>query len=230
MSAADSDFATMQAYIVGRLPDDERRAFEDRLLREPGLVCELEDSLQIREGLQQLRTQGYLPGTATRNRGLRAWIPALAAAAVAGVALFLWAHREAPALPVLMASPESRSASLLEEHPWTFFVTRGDTIPDLKLPSAGLIPILAKPATSRTDFPYRVTLVRRDGAGSGEPVGALASMKLSSDGYLHCFADASRLRAGSYLLRVEPDSATADPADSTEFAFNLIDAGNRSSQ
>ena len=56
---AGSDFTTMQEFIVGRLSDDEHRAFEERLVREPALVRELEQSLQIREGFQQLRAQGY---------------------------------------------------------------------------------------------------------------------------------------------------------------------------
>jgi anti-sigma-K factor RskA len=35
---AERDFATMQDFIVGRLSDDEQRAFEDRLLRESALA------------------------------------------------------------------------------------------------------------------------------------------------------------------------------------------------
>jgi hypothetical protein len=229
--AAGRDFERMQDYIVGRLSDDERRAFEDRLVREPALVRELEESLRIREGLQRLRAQGYFARAASSGRGLRLWLPALVAAAVAGIALFLWVHREVAALPVLMASPESRGgsavASSVTAH-FTFVSVRGKATPDLDLPSAGLIEIRAAPVRRRTDSPYRVTLIRRTSAGSDEPVGNLAATTLSSDGYVHCFADASRLSVGSYLLRIEP--ASTNTSDVAVFAFNLRAAGNRRSQ
>ena len=225
----------MRDYIVGRLSDDERQAFEDRLVREPALVRELEESLQIREGLRQLRAQGYFARAASRSLRFLPWLPALAAAAVAGIALFLWAHRQGTASPVLLASPESRSVSGVGSSvsaPFTFVSVRGAASPDLDLPRAGLIEFRAAPVTSRTDFSYRLMLLRRDSAGTAQPVGTLAPIALSSDGYVHCFADASRLSAGSYLLRIEPQSS--EPASTTsdvaEFEFNLRPVGNRVSR
>lgn len=226
MVAAGHDFETMRDYIVGRLSDDERQAFEDRLVREPALVRELEESLRIREGLRQLRAQGYFASTASRSMRFLPWFPALAAAAVAGIALFLWAHRQGTASPLLMASPESRSVSGVASSVsplLTFVSVRGAASPDLDLPRAGLIEIRAAPVTGRTDFAYRLILLRRDGAGIPQPVGTLAPVALSSDGYVHCFADASRLSVGSYLLRVEPQSS--EPASTTsdvaEFEFQF---------
>ena len=228
--AAGRDFESMQDYIVGRLSDDERRVFEDRLVREPALVRELEESLRIGEGLRQLRAQGYFASAAPRGLRFLAWFPALAAAAVAAIALFLWVHREGAASPVLLASPESGSgsniASSVIAH-FRFVTVRGAGAPDLNLPSAGLIEILAEPITRRPDFAYRVILIRRGSAGIDHPVGTLSAIALSSDGYVHCFADASRLSAGSYLLRIEPEGTTSDVA---EFAFNLRAVGNRPSQ
>ena len=60
MIEAGRDFERMQDYIVGRRSDDEHRAFEDRLLRDPGLVREFEQSLRLREGLHALRVQGFV--------------------------------------------------------------------------------------------------------------------------------------------------------------------------
>jgi hypothetical protein len=220
--AAGRDFTKLQDYIVGRLSDDERRAFEDRLVRDPQLVRELEQSLRMREGLQQLRAQGYFAKAASRRRSFRFWLPALAAAGVAGLVLFLWVQLERGASPVLMASLESRSgadvAPFVTAH-FTFVSMRGGLTPDLDLPSAGLIEIRATPNTRLTGPRYRVTLIRRDQGGSPEPVGVLAGLALSSDGYVHCFADASRLTQGSYLLRIAPDTTT--PGIAEAFSFNL---------
>jgi hypothetical protein len=233
VTAASRDFVRMHDYIVGRLSDDERQAFENRLVRDPQLVREIERSLRMREGLQQLRARGYFAGAgaeatgvATRGSSFRLWLPALAAAVVAALALFLWVQREAPASPVLTASLESRSGAVapsVTAH-FTFVAVRGSSTPDLALPSSGVIEIRAAPATRLTSR-YRMTLIRRDAEGSAESIGALADLALSSDGYVHCFADASRLAAGSYLLRLEPDTTTSGVAQ--VFRFSLGAGANR---
>lgn len=230
MPAAGRDLTSLQDYIVGRLSDGERRAFEERLVRDPELVRELEHSLRLREGLQQLRTQGYFARAASRGRGFRLGLPAAAAAAVAALALFLWAQREMGASPLLVASLEPRSgtpvARLVTAH-FTFLSMRAGSTPELNLPSAGLVEFRAAPATRLPDLRYRVTLVRRDETGSAAEVAALAGLPLRSDGYVHCFADASRLTRGSYLLRIEPD--TSIPGAAEEFPFNLRAGGTESS-
>jgi anti-sigma factor RsiW len=57
MIDVESDFQRMQDYVGGRLSDEEHRAFEERLVRDPELVREFEHSLRLREGLEQLREQ-----------------------------------------------------------------------------------------------------------------------------------------------------------------------------
>jgi len=220
----------MQDFIVGRLSDAEQRAFEDRLVRESELARELEQSLRMREGLQRLRTQGYFANTAPRVRRSRVWIPALAAAACAGLALFLWlSHAIGPA-PILVASLESRTpgnvSKLVAAH-FTFVSMRGASAPDLVLPSAGLIEFRAVPSTREGTQRYRVVLVRQDQGGSAEPVSTLVGLAVSTDGYLHCYADASRLAPGRYVLRIQPDSDT--PGTAEVFPFNLRAGGTRSS-
>jgi hypothetical protein len=227
--AAGPDFARMRDYIGGRLSDDERQAFEDRLVRDPELVRELEESLRLRDGLQQLSMQGYFARAALRGRSLRLWQSALAAAAVAGLALFLWGQRETRPPPLFLSSLESRGAPavapLVSAH-FTFVSVRGTSTPDLDLPAAGWIEIRAAPNARATGLRYRVTLMRRDQLGSDKPVGLLTSVVLSSDGYVHSFVDATRLRAGSYLLRIEP-ARTDTGADIAQFPFNLAAAGKQ---
>jgi hypothetical protein len=227
MISAGRDYERMQDYIVGRLSDDESHAFEDRLLDDPGLVRELEQSLRLREGLARLREQGYFRKAASRTMSVRIWLPALAAAAVAGVALFLgvyrgtWVHRSPGPSPVLMASLESRIAGvepLIAAH-FTFVSVRGSSTPDLDLPSAGLIEFRAAPVSRMGAPRYRVTLLRQNQGNALEPLGTVAGVALSRDGYVHGYADAARLEPGSYVLRIEPDAGVPGPADS--FPFNL---------
>lgn len=221
MIAAEQDFATMQAFIVGRLSDHERRAFEARLAHDPALAHELEQSLRMREGFQQLRTQGYFGNAASRGERFQMWVPALLAAACAGLALFLWLSNVTGASPVLMASLESRTADVMPRvaaH-FTFISVRGGSTPDLDLPSAGLIEIRAAPSTRETVRRYRVTLIRQDEGGVAKPVATLTGLALSSDGYVHWYADASRLAQGSYVLRIQPDTGT--PGMAEMFPFNL---------
>jgi hypothetical protein len=216
----------MQDFIGGRLSDDEHRAFEDRLLRDPTLVRELERSLRMREGLQQLRNKGYFKKAADEKAAsggwsFRVWVPALAAAACAGFALFLWLSHVAAPAAILSASPASQVAGnvtpVVAAH-FTFVSVRGGSRPDLDLPSAGLIEIRAQPSTHLRLHRYRVTLVRDDG-NSAKRIAALAGLALSADGYLRCYADASRLTQGSYLLRIQADTDATGMEE--VFPFNL---------
>jgi hypothetical protein len=222
------DFERMQDFIAGRLSDDEHRAFEDRLVRDAGLVHELEQSLRLSEGLHQLRAQGYFDKAASRARGSRIWLPLLAAAAIAGLALFLWLQPRTGPLPVLTASLDLLRAPAVgpsvAAH-FTFVAMRDSSIPDLDLPSGGVIEFRAAPATHLTASRYRMTLVRQDEGGASKPVGAAAGLQLSADGYVHAYADAARLESGSYLLRIEPDAEA--PGTAEVFPFNLRARGAR---
>jgi hypothetical protein len=217
------DFERMRDYMVGRMSGDERRVFEDRLGRDPELVRELEQSLRLREGLQLLKAQGYLTqpigqtGLGARARGLRMrpWLPALAAAAVAALALFLWMQ------PPRMTTSGALRASLaapVAAH-FTFIATRSGARPDLALPSAGPIELRVQPAAHATVSRFRVTLLREGEHAANVRVGALAGLALGTDDYIHFYADSARLAAGTYRLQVEPDTAAGAASESFEFTL-----------
>jgi hypothetical protein len=184
----------------------------------------------MRSGLEQLRTEGYFQKTTSRGGSLRIWLPALVAAAGAGLALFLWLSRVAGPSPILVASLESRTAagatSSVAAH-FTFVSVRGGSAPDLDLPSAGLIEIRAAPNLRETVNRYRATLVRQNERAVAQPVAVLAGLAVATDGYVHCYADASRLAPGSYVLRIQPDTNMSGMAE--EFPFNLRARGTVSS-
>ncbi len=229
---ADREFTLLQDFIGGRLSDDESREFEDRLVRDPALARELEQSLRLREGLRQLRTRGYIGTTAASGSGFRTWLPAaLAAAAIGALALFLWPLRVAGPSPLLLASPATAATADSVAHPsatqFTFVSVRGGPVPDLDVPAAGLIEFRAAPSLHESVAHYRLTLARVK-EGSSETLASVGGLALSSDGYVHGYADAARLAPGSYSLRIEPERNGSDVAET--FRFNLTAAAAGSSR
>ncbi len=157
MTEAGRDFERMRDYIAGRLSDEERRAFDDRLLLEPALARELEELLRLREGLEQLQAQGYFK-QGYRRQTPRWWLPALAAAAIGGVALLLRAELDTAPLPVLSATPAANSSSITAH--FTFVSMRDAAVPDLGLPPSGFIEFRAAPPLLRLPGAYPPTLAR----------------------------------------------------------------------
>jgi hypothetical protein len=214
------DFERMRDYAAGRLSDDETRAFEDRLVRDPELVQELEHSLRLCEGLQRLRETGGLAARRPWIRDVRVWLPLLAAAGIAAVAL-LTRTQPTPEPPVLVSSVESSSgdaSSAVTAH-FTFVSMRDDSIPVLELPERGMVELRAQPAELTSGSRYRMALARQDESGASRTVGALAGVGLSADGYLHSYVDAARLAPGSYLLSVGPDTGSTGSLET--FPFRL---------
>ncbi|MGB9329797.1 MAG: hypothetical protein WCB10_03410 [Steroidobacteraceae bacterium] len=219
------DFERMRDYLVGRSSDDERRTIEERLLRDPELVREFEQSLRLPEGLAQIRAQGYFETGASRAKSVGIWLTTLVAAVLAGLALFLWAPRTMPS-PVLMASPESRPAGAGAREVtarFTFVSLRDNSTPNVDVPPEGLIELRAAPVARTTGPRYRLTLLQQEDGGSTHVVGTVAGLALSPDGYVHCYADAIRLRPGSYVLRIDGD--TEPRATALTFPFNLRAGG-----
>lgn len=210
----------MQAFIAGRLPVDEQRAFEDRLAREPALVDELEQSLRMREGLRRLRSRKDLQIAPARRMPARVWVPALAMAASAILGLFLWMSRGVSPAPVLLSSLEADAvgaAASTVTAQFTFVSMRGSAIPDLSLPASGMVELRAAAADDAAQ--YRVTLQRLQSGDVAQPVGTVAGVAVGPDGYVHVYADAHRLAVGHYELTLQADPSGTAAGD--VFEFNL---------
>jgi hypothetical protein len=218
------DLKLLRDYIAGCLSDHDRLALEERMRHDPTLAEELEQLMRFREGLQVLHDEVYLRQPALRSKQpsawrLKAWVPFLAAAALAGVALLLWQNRAGDGA-LLNASPGRASAGMpmpVARH-LTFVAMRGEGPPDLDLPPDGLIDFRVSPGMAAPNSRFEFTLTRTDEDPS-RTLGSLAGLTISAaDGYIHAYVAASRLSPGNYVLRAEP---AGTPAQAQAFSFSL---------
>jgi hypothetical protein len=218
---ANGEMDQVRDYLVGRLSEEERRTFEERLVRDPELAREFEQTRELREGLKELQAQGYfVKSLAQRTAGRRAlrvgmWVPTLVAAAVVGVVLFLWTGRSV-APPGVLAASAGEAAVAAQ---FTFVSMRGTSTPDLDLPSSGLIEFRAATGMHEGASRYRMTLIRNNESEPSRALGALTDLAPDVDGYIRGYADATSLAPGSYVLHV--DSGMAGARASEDFAFTL---------
>lgn len=227
MTDSSRNVEWIRDYLVGRLSEDERIAFQNRLAKDAALAREFEQSLRLRAGLRELRAQGYFT-TATnernrRTRRLRYQLRAAAAAVVIGAFLVVaWrVNHESSVLTASPISPASADAPPISAR-FTFVSMRDGKSPRLALPSSGLIELRAAPE-NRTAESYRLSLIRNPEGGAPQRVGVVARLRLGTDGYVHCYADSSRLAPGNYGLRMEPDGAS--PPGLQVFLFVLQPPG-----
>lgn len=219
------DLKLLRDYIAGCLSDHDRLELEERMRHDPALVEELEQLMRFREGLQVANDEGYLRRDALRSRPSarrpKAWIPFLAAAAIAGVTLLLWQSHVPDTGPLLTASAGMDRAGVPVPVAWhaKFMSTRAADVPDPDFypPAHGPIEFDVYRDSVAPNERFRFTLTRTDDDPS-KPLGSLAGITLGSEHFISVYADAARLSPGSYVLRVEPEGA---PEQAETFSFNF---------
>jgi hypothetical protein len=220
MSEADIDYARLRDYLAGQMPDNECRKFEDRLQRDPALARELDLSLRLSAGLGGLRTHDRLSVSGSWNT--LSWTKRLATAAatVACIALLLWI-RPATLTPILTSTVEpgasNQPAPPIVAH-FSFIGTRGLSLPDLELPPNGLIEMRSAPSRRGPGLRYALTLMARE-PGGDRTLASLHDLAADADGFVRCYADAGRLRPGTYDFLIETASGAEAVKDT--FTFNL---------
>jgi hypothetical protein len=215
----------VQDYIAGRLSDTDRRAFEEQLVDDAGLVRELEESLRLREGLAVLHEQGVLEELRRPRRpGFRFAVAFGTAAAVLVGVLWLghyFGKDSPPALAASLAVLRGTSGPPLKVvHVYVFAAMReAASTPDLPLPASGALELRALTALTGPGRTWRVTLdATRNGKSSR--IGIAQHVAPDADGFVAIYADASQLHPGDYVLLVDPDGS--DETSGERFAFRLI--------
>lgn len=224
MTRAASDSEMLQQYIVGRMSDTERLAFEERLASDTTLVRDLEESLRLREGLEILRERNQLVVLKRpRRSAFFIGLVAASAAAIAVVAVSVGLHYVRQSPVVLAASVTALRVrtdnSLAVVESYSFATLREATqTPVLELPSRGALELRALTSTTASDRTFRATLeeVERE---ETPRVGVIEHLVPDADGFVAIYADASRLKPGDYLLIVQSDGGDGS---AERFAFRLM--------
>jgi len=227
MAEAIANVERMRDYLANRLSDDEARDFEARLLREPGLVSELELALRLRAGLSELAERGRLARLIRDPNRKRGWWPLVAVAATIGVlAVSLWAFHAAREL--LPSATLTSGSSTGVSAQYTFRAMRGTgQTPVLELPTTGEIELAAAPVVLGASARYEVSLAQVGADGRRTEVASLSNLVPDDRGLIHCYVKASRLTPDTYVLVISPSGQPA--ADSEAFMFALARAANGNS-
>jgi hypothetical protein len=224
VSAAENDPVLVQNYLTGRLSDSDRRAFEEQLLKDAGLVRQLEESLRLREGFEVLREQKFLGEPVHLRRRAPLLRFALAsAAAMAIIAVYLGVqsvNRSPPLVASSVAALHARSSNALMvvEH-YSFVALRAaDTTPDLPLPATGALELRTLAPVAYAGRKFRVTLEEIRNQKTSR-IGFAEHLVPDADGFVVIYADASLLQPGDFELSVAADGEAGKPAE--RFAFKL---------
>lgn len=230
-----NNLVAVQDYVTGRLSETDRRAFEDQLLSDSGLVRDLEETLRLREGLETLRERKILGQLTHPPR--RAWMMRLALASAAASALIalgvtLWVERAPPVIAASVTALRAlTSPPLMVVAHYSFAAVRdAASTPALALPTTGALELRAltplppltrpTPVTPLADArqTFRVTLEAIHGP-KASPIGFAEHLTPDADGFVAIYADASKLHPGDYDLSVETDAQDGTSAE--HFAFTL---------
>lgn len=230
MMDVNSDSERMRDYVAGRLTDPESRAFEDRLVSDPSLVAEMEDSLRLREGFEMLREQHALEKLLQpRRRPAWLWPVGVAAAVVGAMAVFLWTRPLGSQSPVVGGSAAAFLAADGSRLPisarYSFASMRREaSVPVLSLPRTGVIALRILPGSGADARDFRAELVGIKDEGRRQLVGNITGLVPGADGFVTVYAAASRLQAGRYELRVTPENDANAPGERFEWRFEAAPA------
>ena len=221
-TGASPDLARIAQYLAGRLPESEAEAFEADCAAREDLRRELELTLQIKEGLAQLRERGRLELNRDSPKSRLVPFGLAAAVAVIAVALLMWSRLEPKrqGTPLLTASPPI--ATSLSSVPTYRFVSMRDAKaqPIVIAEDAAVIALNIRPDDPSRTSRYRVALKRRGVDAQRTAIAEVGGLTRASDGFVTVYLRSRTLTPGPYLLLVDPTPAT-DSFGVTEFDIEL---------
>jgi len=213
-------------YLANRLAEDERTAFEERLVTDPQALRELEATARFKLGLAKLRRNGRLADLVQERPSAGRW-PYSVAAAVAALAIAIgvvrWTGDAKPMLAGELSTLVDGSGNPLHlANTYAVFHARGsvrNTIIELPAsPQAIQLRVLPDVAAQQATT-YRASLRRLADGGRIEPVATLEGLRAAGDGFIAIYIDSQRMTPGDYQLSV---ANNADGTAATTFGIRVI--------
>jgi hypothetical protein len=212
-------------YVAGELSEAEAVAVEERVALQPEVYREFDNILRLKEGLAVLKERGELDRLVGPRNRARAWVfGAAAAAALIGIAVWIWrtAPSSSPAMLALSPSAlmESGSTPLAVGVRYVFAATRGpsSSVEIAIPPTRAAIEIKLVPLGVDDRGHYRAVITRVDVDGRKPKLSEIDGVPFGSDGYVTIYIDSARLEPGIYELSLEDENAVArQAADRFEF-------------
>ncbi|HWK73293.1 MAG TPA: hypothetical protein VNQ81_03410 [Povalibacter sp.] len=222
---ATDDPTLASRYLANQLPEDERTAFEERLLTDPQALRELEATARFKLGLAKLRRNGRLADLVQEQPPAGRWLYGVAAAVAAlmiGIGVLRWTGDAKPMLTAeLSALVDSSGNPLHLVNTYAVFHARGSVRTTIiELPASRqaiqlrVLPDVATPQATA----YRASLQRLADDGHVEPAATLEGLRPAGDGYITIFIDSQRMTPGDYQLSVSNDADMA----ATTFGIRAI--------
>jgi hypothetical protein len=228
---ADLDPTLANRYLIGKLSEQERRAYEALLLSSPDTVFELEATARLKVGLEKLKETGELDQLLQHRRRsfLTFHLPLAASFAAVVIGATLWWLRVADiaTAPLLFTS----HTSLMEKagHPLpititaAFYIKRGGMPVERieKPPGPSEVVLRVMPAKLNKSHLYRLSLSRL-GQADFEVVARIDNLTpATEDGFIECYADSARLAPGRYEI-VVTDQTMPPSTPAGVFMFDLV--------
>ena len=226
-------------YLSGRLSRAQAEAFDAQLVHDTALLREMEATARLKLGLLKLRSTGQLDALirspAPRARALPQahWLMAGTAAA-AMLLLSVNAFRVhggiASAIPGMLASVADRPGQPLTSQPlkivrtYALFRTRGGAYDaTIELPGKEqAFELRVMPDSGGQNALYRISLSRTDDVVGNSPI-VFGDLRPAADGFVSAVLDASRVRAGDYIVQIEDTTSTTVSPET--FTIRLTSVG-----
>lgn len=214
-------------YLSGRLSDSEAARFEDWWARNPDAIHEIDRVARLQDGLHGLRERGELEPLLRRSwwTGTLRFMAMAASIGTLALAAWLWQTSTTAVVPRLAALPTSfDELALRPPIAAQYFMTLRSH------DNANVVVLPATPAAlhwrllpdhTAADGRYRITLTRPDTKDSGV---AVAAIEAAPDGFIDIYVDSRSLRAGQYLLGIEPASAAPGSTQAKPFPVGVVAA------
>lgn len=216
-------------YLADQLTEEERSAYEARMLAEPAVLREVEATARFKVGLALAGEQGRLAPLLVAGQRRPPYLAWAAMLAVLAIGIGIWRGADTPAAPWIAPSLgqlANGGTPLPASAQFTLLRVRSDGQIDAQIPLPARREALwlrVLPDSGTAGSRHSVALTRVEEAADGQPSSTISDLIANDAGYVEFFIDSATLRPGLYQLTVET-ATTAQEAETFRIQFSAEDS------